>query len=140
MGKIPQTIRPLPGGKAMRLMARAKSRRYRVKHKRWINSAWGFRSDWNGAMGYGILPDTGCYREVMVRPDGVYRGTKKVPVKNAKKNKKSGARYTRHILIQDGINIVSAPPDKIEFYWQEGTLKSGRFKPLQTPQEKKAKS
>lgn len=122
MPKINQTIVIEPGG-ARRLMVKGKGK-LRVED----------------VMGTKYVPGD-IYRgggwepiRKMVPLDGPYIGTKRVPRANAKKHPVTGQPQTSYVLVKHprreyNDNDHAVPPSDVEFYWQRGQLKNGRFYP-----------
>lgn len=115
MPKINQTIVIEPGG-ARRLMVRGKG----LLVKDSVGTRW-TGDDWK------TITET-------VKLDGPYIGTKRVPKANAKKHPVTGQPQTSYVLVRHPRkeyldNNHAAPPSDVEFYWQRGQLKNGRFYP-----------
>lgn len=120
MPKINQTIVPVPGG-AKRLMVRGKGR---LKVKDFFDRKLDTSQRWA----------TWVDVNKMVPLNGPYIGTTKKPKANAKKHPLTKEPQTTYVLVQHPRrlyveNIHAVPPSDVEFYWQKGQVKNGRFRP-----------
>lgn len=120
MPKTSQTI-VIEGGGARRLMVRGK------KGVKVMDVGGGSFQLTNGCLKW--VPD-----RTPAPLNGPYIGTKKVPRDNARKHPVTGEPQTVYVWVQHPMknyyeNHHAVPPSDVEFYWQRGTVKNGRFYP-----------